>query len=377
MQITLIFHSESLRAALRDHRAFLREHWWPLAWFLIVAALHCFALHAINRAIVLRRRRRHRAVGRVDPCFSVDRRRRCRVAARQLGLRLQTLLDSRANRAHPDDVQVLICKLVDCRSSFEHRTSTSTSNIEASASASVRCRCSAGGATDERLSIPSRCVTPSAALARTVPRGISLSLPPGAFHLLIGEPGSGRNALLRVLGLLDPPAAARCSSRVARRRPCRARARRAAQPALRISLRRAVSCCTHFPSSKTSRCRFSKSRTSTRSRRANVPNGCSISSASTVPRSSRASGLTPFQQHAVALARALANEPALITAESLETALPPEEIARFRRAAAPGLRALRRDGHRFRLRRTFQANPRTGSSRSTRPESSRDSLPTP
>ena len=51
MQITLVFHSETLASALRDHRHFLREHWWPFAWFIIVAALHCFALHAIQRAV--------------------------------------------------------------------------------------------------------------------------------------------------------------------------------------------------------------------------------------------------------------------------------------------------------------------------------------
>jgi hypothetical protein len=51
MQITLIFHSESLPAALRDHLAFLRQHWWPLAWFLIIAALHCFVMHAGNLSI--------------------------------------------------------------------------------------------------------------------------------------------------------------------------------------------------------------------------------------------------------------------------------------------------------------------------------------
>ena len=51
MQITLIFHSESLSSALRDHREFMRNHWWPFAWFIIVAALHCFALHALQRII--------------------------------------------------------------------------------------------------------------------------------------------------------------------------------------------------------------------------------------------------------------------------------------------------------------------------------------
>ena len=51
MQITLVFHSESLSAALRDHRAFLAKHWWPFAWFIIVAALHCFAIHAVQRIV--------------------------------------------------------------------------------------------------------------------------------------------------------------------------------------------------------------------------------------------------------------------------------------------------------------------------------------
>ena len=51
MQITLVFHSESLAHALRDHRAFLRDHWWPFIWFVIVAALHCFAIHAVQRIV--------------------------------------------------------------------------------------------------------------------------------------------------------------------------------------------------------------------------------------------------------------------------------------------------------------------------------------
>lgn len=51
MQITLVFHSESLTAALRDHRDYLKKHWWRFSWFVIVAALHCFALHALQRCI--------------------------------------------------------------------------------------------------------------------------------------------------------------------------------------------------------------------------------------------------------------------------------------------------------------------------------------
>ena len=47
VQITLTFHSESLRAALRQHGRFLARSWWPFAWFLIVAGFHFFAVHAL------------------------------------------------------------------------------------------------------------------------------------------------------------------------------------------------------------------------------------------------------------------------------------------------------------------------------------------
>ncbi len=51
MQITLTFHSESLREALRDHLRFLRRHWWPYAWFLALAALHFHLLELLNRTM--------------------------------------------------------------------------------------------------------------------------------------------------------------------------------------------------------------------------------------------------------------------------------------------------------------------------------------
>jgi hypothetical protein len=51
MQITLIFHGESLRAAWRDHFAFVRANWWTFGWFVVVAALHCYALHAAVHAV--------------------------------------------------------------------------------------------------------------------------------------------------------------------------------------------------------------------------------------------------------------------------------------------------------------------------------------
>jgi len=44
MQITLTFHSESLKPAFHDHWRFVRRNWWPLGWFLIVAGIHFYLL---------------------------------------------------------------------------------------------------------------------------------------------------------------------------------------------------------------------------------------------------------------------------------------------------------------------------------------------
>ncbi|HEV7866483.1 MAG TPA: hypothetical protein VGO90_02300 [Chthoniobacteraceae bacterium] len=44
MQATLTFHSESIRAAVRDHWHFLRAHWWRLGWFLIIALWHLYVV---------------------------------------------------------------------------------------------------------------------------------------------------------------------------------------------------------------------------------------------------------------------------------------------------------------------------------------------
>ncbi len=51
MQITLIFHSESWRAAFRDHWDFVRRHSGSLVWFILIAALHCVALHTLDSAV--------------------------------------------------------------------------------------------------------------------------------------------------------------------------------------------------------------------------------------------------------------------------------------------------------------------------------------
>jgi hypothetical protein len=55
MQITLTFHSESLRKAFRDHWHFVGRHWWRLSWFLVLAGLHFYllrvGLEVVQRAL--------------------------------------------------------------------------------------------------------------------------------------------------------------------------------------------------------------------------------------------------------------------------------------------------------------------------------------
>ena len=51
MQITLIFHSESLAKALRDHLRFLTRNVWPFGWFLLLAALHLYLVNIVQLVI--------------------------------------------------------------------------------------------------------------------------------------------------------------------------------------------------------------------------------------------------------------------------------------------------------------------------------------
>jgi hypothetical protein len=51
MQITLTFHSESWRKALRDHLRFMVRNWWPFSWFLLIAAAHFFALQVLDLSV--------------------------------------------------------------------------------------------------------------------------------------------------------------------------------------------------------------------------------------------------------------------------------------------------------------------------------------
>ncbi len=52
VQITLTFHSESLRKACVDHFHFVLRHWWPLLWFILLSSVHFFLLHLLNRISV-------------------------------------------------------------------------------------------------------------------------------------------------------------------------------------------------------------------------------------------------------------------------------------------------------------------------------------
>ena len=51
MQITLTFHSESLRDAFRDHRAFLGRNWSPLLWYFAIAGFHFYVTHVLTRTV--------------------------------------------------------------------------------------------------------------------------------------------------------------------------------------------------------------------------------------------------------------------------------------------------------------------------------------
>ncbi len=48
VEITLVFHSESLRAALRDNFRFLRRHWFAMMFFMSIAFLHFYAVLVLS-----------------------------------------------------------------------------------------------------------------------------------------------------------------------------------------------------------------------------------------------------------------------------------------------------------------------------------------
>ena len=201
VQITLVFHSESLRKALRDHVRFVdavtrgrsrgssssrrctsicsrsRSGW-------------CYAGSGEETAAgVVWTSRRTVAAG--------DRR---RVAARELGLSLQALRHRPLERRR-------------IGSSFSEPGVIQTS------SNSAMSRCASGSG------LP-----------------VSADFAPGRFHVLVGEADGESNALLRVLGLLDLPESGEVfvEGRATRALDDEARAE-SAGAAVRVCLRRAVS----------------------------------------------------------------------------------------------------------------------------------------
>ncbi len=52
VQITLIFHNESLRKAMADHARLLRRHGLRVGWFAVTALLHLFLLALLNATLL-------------------------------------------------------------------------------------------------------------------------------------------------------------------------------------------------------------------------------------------------------------------------------------------------------------------------------------
>src|SRR5205814_9764565 len=51
VQISLVLHNETLGAAVRAHREFIRRNLTRLGWFLLIAALHFFFLTASDAIV--------------------------------------------------------------------------------------------------------------------------------------------------------------------------------------------------------------------------------------------------------------------------------------------------------------------------------------
>ncbi len=168
----------------------------------------------------------------------------------------------------------------------------------------------------------------AAACAAAAP-GLSLSFARGTFTVLTGEPGSGRAALLRLLGLLDAPATGEVllegRPTAALREPERdeLRSQRCGflftAPFLLATFTVVENVA--MPLFKISHVNPEEARVRTD----RLLDFVGLTSVAQDP----AGTLAPFEQHAVSLARALANDPAIITVESLETSLSPDEAARF------------------------------------------------
>ena len=159
--------------------------------------------------------------------------------------------------------------------------------------------------------------------------GLSLRFGAGAFHLIAGGPASLRGALLRVLGLLDAPSCGEVffegGNIASLPEPERDKIRNqrcgflfAAPfllPAFSVIENIAMP---HFKISQVNP-------EQARERADLLLDFTGLTADAQRP----AEDLVPYQQHAVSLARALANEPAVITVESLDSGLAPEDAACF------------------------------------------------
>ena len=159
-------------------------------------------------------------------------------------------------------------------------------------------------------------------------RGLSLCFRAGALHFITGEPASRRGALLRVLGLLDAPESGEVFletqnvASLAESDRDRIRSERCGFLFAAPFLLSAFSVVENVAMPLFKISRFTPEQA--RERTDLLLDFTGLTAEAQQP----ADELTDFQQHAVSLARALANDPAVITVESLD-ALAPADAARF------------------------------------------------
>ena len=160
-------------------------------------------------------------------------------------------------------------------------------------------------------------------------RGLSLGFVAGTFHLVTGGPASVRTALLRVLGLLDAPVSGEVlfegcdvASLTEPERDSIRNQRCGFLFAAPFLLR------TFTVVENIAMPLFKISQVNPEQARERTELLLDFTGLTAEARR-HADELTPWQQHAVSLARALANDPVLITVESLNADLAPDESATF------------------------------------------------
>ena len=160
-------------------------------------------------------------------------------------------------------------------------------------------------------------------------RGLSLTISPGVFHTIADGSAAARSALLRVLGLLDAPMSGevlmegRATAGMHRIERDELRNRRCgflfSAPFLLPTFSAVENVA--MPIFKISQLTPEL----TRERTNRFLEFAGLADDGGMP----ADTLTLFQQHAVSLARALANEPAIITVETPDAGLAPKEAVEF------------------------------------------------